>query len=40
MELFRESAVGQVIRYLSGNKVFLYPEEKEDFKWPELVRAT
>jgi DHA1 family multidrug resistance protein-like MFS transporter len=37
MELFRESAVGQVIRYITGNKVLLYPEETEDFRWPELV---
>ena len=38
MELFRESIVGQGIRYVTKNKVLLYPEEKPDFHWAPLVR--
>ena len=37
MELFRESAVGQLIRYATKNKYLLYPEEREDFHWAPLV---
>lgn len=36
MELFRESAVGQLIRYATKNKYLLYPEEREDFHWAPL----
>ncbi|KAK3114783.1 hypothetical protein LTR53_006560 [Teratosphaeriaceae sp. CCFEE 6253] len=38
MDVIRESAVGQVIRYLTNNKVLLYPEEKPDFSWAPLDR--
>ncbi|KAK1814417.1 hypothetical protein LTR12_011150 [Friedmanniomyces endolithicus] len=36
MDAFRDSAFGQIIRYISGDKVLLYPEEKADFSWPPL----
>ncbi|KAK0808226.1 hypothetical protein LTR75_006290, partial [Friedmanniomyces endolithicus] len=36
MDAFRDSAVGQIIRYISADKVLLYPEEKADFSWPPL----
>ncbi|KAK0127236.1 hypothetical protein ONS96_006788 [Cadophora gregata f. sp. sojae] len=36
MDLFRESAVGQVIRYATKNKYLLYPEEQGDFHWAPL----
>lgn len=34
----RDSALGQVIRYLSGNKLLLYPEEVPGFQVPEDYR--
>lgn len=33
-DIFREAPFGQVVRLLSGNKLFQYPEEKSDFKCP------
>lgn len=39
MELFRESAVGQVVKYLSKDRLLRYPEEREDFHWTPLVSA-
>ncbi len=33
--LVRESALGQIIRWATGNKVLPYPEEKPDFQLPE-----
>ncbi|CZT48790.1 related to FLR1-Putative H+ antiporter regulated by yAP-1 and involved in multidrug resistance [Rhynchosporium secalis] len=36
MDLFRESAIGQIIRYATKNKYLLYPEEKVDFRWEPL----
>ena len=36
MDLFREAAVGQVIRYITKNRVLQYPEEKPDFHWAPL----
>ncbi|KAK5109708.1 hypothetical protein LTR85_002286 [Meristemomyces frigidus] len=36
MELFRESAVGQIIRYVTKNKLLQYPEEKANFSWAPL----
>ncbi|KAK1817300.1 hypothetical protein LTR12_008282 [Friedmanniomyces endolithicus] len=36
MDAFRDSAVGQIVRYISGDKVLLYPEERADFSWPPL----
>lgn len=37
MELFRESAVGQILRYITKNEILQYPEEKGDFSWAPLV---
>ncbi|TKA78244.1 hypothetical protein B0A55_04789 [Friedmanniomyces simplex] len=36
MDAFRDSAVGQIIRWVAGDKVLLYPEEKTDFTWAPL----
>ncbi|KAN0095330.1 major facilitator superfamily transporter [Hyaloscypha variabilis] len=36
MDLLRESAVGQIARYITKNKVLLYPEEEEGFHWLPL----
>ncbi|KAK4548435.1 hypothetical protein LTR36_009345 [Oleoguttula mirabilis] len=33
-DLIRDAPLGQLIRYLTGNKVLLYPEEKPDFQCP------
>jgi DHA1 family multidrug resistance protein-like MFS transporter len=33
--VIREAAFGQLVRYLTKNKYFQYPEEKADFKLPE-----
>ncbi|KAK9364669.1 major facilitator superfamily domain-containing protein [Lipomyces kononenkoae] len=33
-DLIREAPLGQIIRYVSGNKYFLYQDEKPDFKCP------
>ncbi|KZF19195.1 benomyl/methotrexate resistance protein [Xylona heveae TC161] len=33
-DLFRDTALGQLIRWVSGKKVLLYPEEKPDFQCP------
>ncbi|KAJ5925815.1 hypothetical protein N7454_007325 [Penicillium verhagenii] len=33
--VIREAPIGQLIRFLSKNKYFQYPEEKPDFKLPE-----
>ncbi|KAH8681320.1 major facilitator superfamily domain-containing protein [Xylariales sp. PMI_506] len=33
--LIRDTAIGQIIRLLSGNRLLQYPEEKSDFKLPE-----
>lgn len=38
-DLFRESTIGQIIRYLSGNKYFQYPEERPDFELPEAYNT-
>lgn len=35
MEWIRDAPVGQIIRYLTKNKVLKYPEEKEDFVCPD-----
>ena len=34
LDLIREAPLGQVIRYLSGNRLFQYPEEKSGFELP------
>lgn len=33
-DLFRETPLGQIIRYVTGNKVLLYPEERPEFQCP------
>lgn len=33
-ELIREAPLGQALRWLSGNKLFQYPEEQSDFVLP------
>ena len=38
MDTLRESAVGQIIRYVTKNKYLVYPEEQEGFHWAPLVR--
>lgn len=37
-DLIREAPVGQFLRYLTGNRVLLYPEEKPDFVLPPAYR--
>ena len=37
-DLFREAPFGQLVRILTGNKFFLYPEEREDFHCPLCYR--
>lgn len=34
-DLIRDAPLGQLIRFITGNKYFQYPEEKPDFKLPE-----
>jgi DHA1 family multidrug resistance protein-like MFS transporter len=34
--LLREAAIGQIIRYVTKNKFFKYPEEEEGFVVPEV----
>ncbi|KAK5689962.1 hypothetical protein LTR17_026088 [Elasticomyces elasticus] len=36
MEAFRDAPVGQIIRFITKNKVLLYDEEKPDFSWAPL----
>ncbi len=38
-DLFREAPFGQLVRILSGNRFFLYPEEKEDFHCPHCYHV-
>ncbi|KAI7720094.1 MFS general substrate transporter [Hortaea werneckii] len=33
-DLFRDAPIGQIIRYITGNRVLQYPEEKPDFQCP------
>ncbi|KAK5713723.1 hypothetical protein LTR17_017566 [Elasticomyces elasticus] len=33
-DLIRDAPVGQLLRYVTGNRVLLYPEEKADFDMP------
>lgn len=35
-EIFRDTAVGIALRFITGNRVLKYPEEQADFKIPEL----
>lgn len=34
MDLIRDAPMGQLIRYITGNRVLLYPEERPDFRCP------
>lgn len=34
-DLIREAPVGQILRYITGNKVLRYPEEQDGFQLPE-----
>ena len=38
-DLLREAPFGQLVRILSGNRFFLYPEEREDFHCPHCYHA-
>ena len=38
-DLIREAPLGQVIRFLTRNKVLQYPEEKPDFELPDVYRT-
>ncbi|RMY52973.1 hypothetical protein D0863_14095 [Hortaea werneckii] len=33
-DLFRDAPIGQIIRYITGNRVLQYPEERPDFQCP------
>ncbi|KAI6851656.1 MFS general substrate transporter [Hortaea werneckii] len=33
-DLFRDAPIGQIIRYVTGNRVLQYPEERPDFQCP------
>lgn len=35
-DIFRDTALGVVLRYITRNRVLLYPEEQPNFKIPEL----
>lgn len=38
-DLIREAPLGQVIRFVTRNKLLQYPEEKPDFQLPDVYRA-
>src|SRR5688572_8319655 len=40
MDFFRETQLGQVIRWVTNNRVLLYPEERPDFKVPPAYLHT
>lgn len=37
MDTFRESAVGQILKYIGKDRWMRYPEEEPDFRWAPLV---
>ncbi|KAJ4346788.1 uncharacterized protein N0V89_010720 [Didymosphaeria variabile] len=39
LDIIREAPLGQVIRFLSGNRLFQYPEDKPDFELPAQYAA-
>ena len=39
MDLIREAPIGQLIRYLSGNRVLLFPEEQPGYVLPPMYQA-
>jgi MFS transporter, DHA1 family, multidrug resistance protein len=40
LNILRDALLGQIIRYVSGNRVLLYPEEKLDFELPKSYTTT
>lgn len=38
-DIFREAPFGQLVRILSGNRFFLYPEERKDFHCPHCYHV-
>ncbi|KAF4345638.1 major facilitator superfamily transporter [Fusarium beomiforme] len=38
-DLIREAPLGQLVRFLSGNKFLKYPEERADFELPQQYRT-
>ena len=38
-DLFRESAMGQLLRFVTRNKILLYPEEKPGFELPDCYNT-
>ncbi|RMY83843.1 hypothetical protein D0862_11584 [Hortaea werneckii] len=38
-DLFRDAPVGQIIRYVTGNRELQYPEEKPDFQCPDCYTS-
>jgi DHA1 family multidrug resistance protein-like MFS transporter len=38
-DIIRDAALGQVLRYVAGNSILLYPEECPDFQYPYRVAA-
>jgi hypothetical protein len=38
MDVIRDSFFGQALRFVTKNRVLLYPEEREGFSWAPLVR--
>ena len=38
-DLMREAPIGQILRFVTGNKVFKYPEELPDFQLPETYNT-
>jgi len=39
-DVLRDAPLGQIVRYLSGDKLFLYPEERPDFVLPPTYTQT
>ena len=39
-DIIRDSAFGQIVRYVTRGKYFLYPEEKVDFDVPSYIGST
>lgn len=40
MDLIRDAPIGQIIRYVTGNRLLQYPEEKSDFVCPDCYAQT
>ena len=38
-EMLRDAPIGQILRFVTGNKVFKYPEEMEGFQLPETYNT-